>query len=120
MAHKNRVSEAESGKSRYEITVMLVRAIAWPVLVLFLLFLYRAPIGAIVTQLPALIASSSTISVAGVSVQVDRRLRSQASADALTSLSNLSAEGVRTFMDLGRGQPIYTAEDIRVGRVDRE
>jgi hypothetical protein len=47
-------------------------------------------------------------------------LRSQASADALTSLSNLSAEGVRTFMDLSRGQPIYTAEDIRVGRVDRE
>ena len=117
---KTPLSETDGGKSTYEITVMLVRALAWPLIVLFLLFTYRVPIRAIATQLPALIASSNAISVAGVSVQVDRRLRSQASTDALTSLSSLTADGLRTLMDLSRGQPIYTADDIRGGRVDRE
>lgn len=107
-------------KSRYEITVTLVSALVWPTIVLLLLFLYRDPLHAIVNQLPSLMASSSAITVAGVSVQVDRRLRSQASAEALKSMSSLSPEGVRTLMDLTRGQPIYTVEDISSGRVDRE
>jgi hypothetical protein len=110
----------DDGKSTYEITVMLIHAIAWPLIVLFLLFVYRQPIRSIATQLPSLIASSSTISVAGVSVQVDRRLRSQASTEALAGMAALSAEGMRTLMDLSRGQPIYTADDIRSGRVDHE
>jgi hypothetical protein len=113
-------TDASPRKSRYEITVSLISALAWPAIALFLLFLYREPLHAVAIQLPSLMANSNTITVAGVSVQVDRRLRSQASTEALKSMSSLSAEGVRTLMDLTRGQPIYTADDMRSGRVDRE
>jgi hypothetical protein len=118
---KTREGEKEAGKSIYEITVMLITGIIWPVMLLGLLFLYREPIRAIAIQLPSLIASSSTISIAGVSVQVDRRLRSQASTDALAGLSALSSDGVRTVMYLSRAFPIYEAKDsVAGGRVDLE
>jgi hypothetical protein len=117
---KPRDGDKEAAKSVYEITVMLIGSIIWPVMILGFLFVFREPIRAITAQLPALIASSSTISVAGVSVQVDRRLRSQASTEALAGLSGLSADGVRTLMMLTRGQPIYRGEDIAAGRADRE
>lgn len=107
-------------KSSYEVTVMLVTALAWPAIVVLLLFIFRAPIQAVVAQLPSLMASSNTISVAGVSVQVDRKLRSQASAEALASMAALTGEGVRTLMRLEHKTPIYTAQDVRDGRIVQE
>jgi|GEM_PF-6292768 hypothetical protein len=107
-------------KSSYEVTVMLVTALAWPAIVVLLLFIFRAPIQAVVAQLPSLMASSNTISVAGVSVQVDRKLRSQASAEALASMAALTGEGVRTLMMLEHKTPIYTAQDVRDGRIEQE
>ena len=107
-------------KSTYEVTVMLVTALVWPAIVLLLLFIFREPIRAVVAQLPSLMASSNTISVGGVSVQVDRKLRSQASAQALVSMAALSAEGVRTLMMLEHKTPIYTAQDVKDGRIEQE
>jgi hypothetical protein len=115
-----RGESAPSGKSNYEITVMLIRALAWPAIVLLLLFIFRGPVKAIVGQLPSLMASSNSISIAGVSVQVDRKLRSQASADALASMGALSPEGVRSLMGLAEKTPIYKEEDWKDGRVERE
>ena len=114
------VQAASSTKSNYEITVLLVSALAWPAIVLLLLFIFREPVKAVVGQLPSLMASSNSISIAGVSVQVDRKLRSQASAEAMASMATLSAEGVRTLMDLAQKTPIYEGQEVKDGRVDRE
>jgi len=117
---KEPFQSAPSAKTNYEITVLLVSALAWPATVLLLLFIFREPVKAVVGQLPSLMASSNSISVAGVSVQVDRKLRSQASAEALASMSSLSAEGVRSLMDLAQKTPIYEAREFKGGRVERE
>ncbi len=102
-------------KSRFELLVELIKAIIWPLFATVILFLFWEPIRTISTQLPSLIGRSETITIAGVSLKVSKRLTQQASPKLAAALAKLSPQGLRQLVDQ-RGASLYPSENADRGK----
>jgi hypothetical protein len=100
-------------KSRYEISVDLVKALIWPLLIAIFFISYRQPISQTVQQIPSLLASSSELTIAGTKIQIDRRLRARTSTAVLQAMSQLSPDGMERLMDMVRGTPVFGEKAIQ-------
>ncbi len=100
-------------KSKYEITVDMIRSIIWPVLFASILISYSKPITETINQLPNLVAASSELSIAGVRVQVDRSIRAKTSPTVLHVMAQISPDGIKRLMSLSSGTPIFSDDESK-------
>jgi hypothetical protein len=116
------------GKSRLELAVDLVKALAWPLIALTVLISFWSPLRAVARQLPDIVNRSETITIAGLSIKVREGLRRQATPEIARALANVTPDGLKRLLntsslscwgadgaDFGRKE---NAELIRLGLVE--
>ncbi len=82
-----------------ELSVEMVKAVAWPLLVLILVLCFWTSLQSAAELLPNLLSRSETITIAGLSLKISKGLSRQPSEDVKQVLSKLSAEGVRRLLN---------------------
>ena len=85
----------------YEATVTLIKAIIWPVIILYFFLTLRGPITATVEQLPNLFYKTTHITIAGVTLEIDQRLQAIAPPQLQEALSKLSANALKELVSIG-------------------
>jgi hypothetical protein len=103
----------EATKSRFELFVELVKAIAWPLLAAVVLVSFWHPLREAANQLPSIVSRSDTITILGLSLKIGPQLRQKAPREVQEALAALSADGIKTLMGMigmggGRGNDIHT------------
>lgn len=88
-------------KSRFELSVELARATAWPILALIVLLAFWTPLHDTARQVPELLGRSDTITIAGLSLELSRELRYKASPDVKEALGKLSQEAIKRLLNMG-------------------
>lgn len=86
-------------KSRFELIVELIKAVAWPLFAIVLLVSFWRPLRSAVTQLPNIISRSETLSIAGLSLKVRRSLAKQPSEEVKQALSKLSPDDLKRLQN---------------------
>lgn len=104
-------------KSRFEIAVELVKALAWPVVVLIVLIAFWSSLHSIADSLPNIISRSETITIAGLSIKVSKGLSKQPSEQVKQAISKLSSEGFRRLLNSG-GASFWDRPDVAIGKSD--
>ena len=109
---------AEHPKSRFELGVELVKAIAWPILAAILLISFWTPLQETASQIPIIVGRSDTITIAGLSLKIGPGLRQKASPDVQKALAQLSQEGVEKILALSVGGSYWDKGQEANGRAD--
>ncbi len=94
---------SEQPKSKFELTVELIKATAWPGLTMIILITFWGPLRQTAEQFPYLVRRSDTITIAGLSLEVSRELRRQASPEVEEVITELSKEGIKRVLRLSGG-----------------
>jgi hypothetical protein len=84
----------------YDLTVSLIKAVAWPLVVLFLFLWLHSPLTRTVEKLPNLISKSKKITVSGVGLEIDPSLAACA-PDVYKALSGLSPDALKLLIKTG-------------------
>ncbi len=93
-----------SSKTRYEITVELIKALLWPTIAIFILILFWQPLRLVADQLPNIVSRSETITISGLSIKIRNSDIVQKPSDSVkTALASLSADGVKTMLNNSNG-----------------
>jgi hypothetical protein len=98
MREKTSMSNNPS-KSRFELIVELIKAVAWPLFAIVLLISFWRPLRSAVTQLPNIISRSETLSIAGLYLKVRRSLARQPSEEVKQALSKLSPDDLKRLQN---------------------
>jgi hypothetical protein len=115
-------------KSRFELVVELIKAVAWPLIALILLIAFWTPLRQTTDLIPSIIGRSDTISIAGLSLKVSQGLKAKASPEVQRVLAKLSRSGVErvlrmsesAYWDRVPGRTYYkedTADLLKLGLV---
>lgn len=89
----------------FELVIEFLKAILWPLLILFIFISLQRPLFDLVETLPFLINKSSEISVAGVSLKVNQKLQKEGSPKLRTAASHISKDALLYLINLGKYQP---------------
>jgi hypothetical protein len=103
----------EATKSRFELFVELVKAIAWPLLAAVVLVSFWHPLREAANQLPSLVSRSDTITILGLSLKIGPQLRQKAPREVQEALAALSADGIKALIGMGEGR----GNDIHISSV---
>jgi hypothetical protein len=108
----------EATKSRFELFVELVKAIAWPLLAAVVLVSFWHPLREAANQLPSIVSRSDTITILGLSLKIGPQLRQKAPREVQEALAALSADGIKTLIGMGkgRGNDIHISSVVTSGR----
>lgn len=87
-------------KSRAELIVELIKALAWPLFALIVLICFWSQLQSASRQLPNLLSRSETISIAGLSLKIGKGLSKQPSTNVKKALSELSPDGIQRLLNL--------------------
>ena len=90
-------SSADSGP-RLQLWVEVVKALAWPVTALIVLICFWNPLQDIANRLPSILGQSESITIAGISIKVGARLKSQASPEIQGALSAMSPDDIKRLL----------------------
>ncbi len=91
-------------KSKFEITVDLIKALVWPVISLFILIIFWQPLRLVANQLPSIVSRSETITISGLSLKIRNNDIVQKPSDSVkTVVAALSADGVKTMLNNSSG-----------------
>src|ERR1700692_868285 len=85
-------------KSRLEVAADLTKAVAWPFVVVFIVAVFWTPLHELAHRAPLLIDQSESITIAGVSIKLDQRLKGKASPDISKALAAMSPESIRRLL----------------------
>ena len=85
----------------FRIAVDLVRALAWPAVLVGVLVAFRAPLAALANLLPAKLESAATVELGGIRVAASERIRSAANPELAMKLSGLSNYSIHHIMKSG-------------------
>src|SRR5436190_13220571 len=94
---------SENQKGTFENVNDLLKAILWPVLILFIFFTFKNDIINIVHLIPDKIQSSSKISVGGLSIEIEKSAINSGDPKLAGIIKNLSEQGIRKLLTLGKG-----------------
>ncbi|HLJ90433.1 MAG TPA: hypothetical protein VKZ53_26730 [Candidatus Angelobacter sp.] len=89
---------ADTPKTRFELSVELTKALAWPILILIILAVFWTPLHDLVTLAPTLLGHSESITIAGVSIKLGQRLSSQASPEVKKELAAMSPHSIDVLL----------------------
>jgi hypothetical protein len=107
---------ADQPKSRFELNVELVKAVAWPLLAAIVLASFWSPLHNIADQLPTILGRSDTITFAGLSLRVSPGLRAKAPPDVQKVLPQLSREGLERIIAMSSGGTYWDKGNEADGR----
>lgn len=85
-------------KSRFELVVELIKALAWPLIALILLIAFWTPLRQTTDLIPSIIGRSDTITIAGLSLKVGQGLKAKATPEVQKVLAKLSRSGVERVL----------------------
>lgn len=94
----------DKAKSTFENIVDLLKAILWPIIVLFIFFSYKTELGEIIRLIPKKIETSSKISIGSISLEIDKKARSTGNEELGGIIKTLSEKGIRRLLTLGIGR----------------
>jgi len=95
-------SSKENNFRLFELVIELLKVILWPFIIIFLLISLQQPISDLSESLPYLITRSSEISVAGISLKVDKKLQTTTKPQLRVAASNLSKYSLIYLLDIGK------------------
>lgn len=117
-ADKDIKESKENLESKVELlkcTVELVKAVAWPLFATIALISFWGPLRLTARQLPELVSRSETITVAGLSLEVQRGVSQQASDEVRKAVAELSPDGINNLLTM-QGNVYYSLESVSFGR----
>lgn len=79
----------------------LIKAVAWPLVVIVIFVSLKEPVSNILDQVPSLISRSSKITISGVTLEFKERLRAESPPELRKALGELSPEAIRLLIDAG-------------------
>jgi hypothetical protein len=94
---------AKAPKTKFELFVELVQAMAWPLSATIVVFSFWTPLQDAARQIPSIVGRSDTITIAGLSLKVGQGLRQKASDAVKRVLDKLSPEGVKKILSMSQG-----------------
>ena len=117
--NRNRAEPARqaTGKSKLELTVDLMKALAWPVFGFFVLVSFWTPLQKTAALLPSLVERSDTISIAGLSLKIGSALKNQATPEVERVLAKLTVAGIEKTLALG-GSSWWGKESVDTAKRD--
>src|SRR5207253_2368384 len=86
-------------KTRFEISVELIKALTWPLVISIVLIGFWTPLHNIVTQLPNLLSRSESVTIAGLSIKIGKDIGRQVSPKVKEVISELSPEGLHRLIN---------------------
>ena len=95
--------------------VELVKAVAWPLFATIALLSFWGPLRLTVRQLPELVSRSETITVAGLSIEVQRNVSQQATEEVRQAVAQLSPDSISNLITM-QGRRYYFSESAAFGR----
>lgn len=102
------IPSSSRGLDLYRVSVDLVSAVAWPMLVAVLLVAYRQPLREITSALPQKFLAASKVSVGSLSIEIEEKARATGNPVLIQSLHGLSPEAVKYLLEIGRtGIPLF-------------
>jgi len=84
-------------KGKFEVFVELVKALAWPVLVLFLVLRFGGPVGNVLNQLPDLVSRSNVVEIGTVKLQLGNKLP-EPQSDVKDALAKLTSQDIQILI----------------------
>ncbi len=87
-------------KSRFELVVELVKAVAWPTLVALLLLSFWSPLQRTADLIPSIVGRSDTITIAGLSLKIGQGLRNKATPEVERVLAKMSKAGIERVLGM--------------------
>jgi hypothetical protein len=102
--------QPDLGLEIYRITVELVRGIAWPLLVLGILWTYRDTIRTIAIEVPKKFSAATKVAVGSLTLEIQEQARVFGSSDLATRLGKLSPEAVTELIKTGRSRMTLIGE----------
>lgn len=91
---------SDAPKSKFELIVELVRALAWPLFATIALIVFLGPLRLTARQIPDLVGRSETITVAGLSIEVQRGVSQQASDEVKQAVADLSPDSISLLLNM--------------------
>ncbi len=90
--------DTQPSKSKFELTVDLIKAIIWPIVVSFLLIVFWRPIYSTINQIPKVVNNSETITIGSLSLKIRSNSNLIPSDSVKISLEALSASGINSLL----------------------
>ena len=88
-----------SPKTRFELSVELVKALAWPLFAAVVLILFWGPIRSAAGLLPNIVSRSEALSIAGLSIKIGKGISQRPSDDVKAALSKLSPDDLKRLLN---------------------
>lgn len=89
----------EKSKTRFELMVEMVKALAWPVFAFIILLSFWTPLREASRTLPGLLRRSEAITIAGLTIKLQGELRAKASPEVEQALARLSPEDIEELLN---------------------
>jgi|GEM_PF-4565712 len=86
------------GKSKFELSVELVKALIWPAIVSALLISFWKPLHETANLLPTIVNRSDTITIAGLSLKVGHEIQREVPAEVRSALKQLPASDISKLL----------------------
>ncbi|HWY23265.1 MAG TPA: hypothetical protein VNX26_18705 [Candidatus Acidoferrum sp.] len=87
----------------FEQSVMLIKALVWPILIAAILFIYRDPLHEISQQLPDLIAHAQKVSAGGLAIEIQAQAQQTGGSKLTRVVTELNADDVQDLLRIGCG-----------------
>ncbi len=107
-------------KTRFELIVELIKALAWPVFAMFIVLSFWIPLQKIMQKLPDIVERANVINIAGLSLEINQSLQLKGlnpSTNVKQVLSELTPNDISAVLAL-RGSASYPPESEASGRSD--
>jgi hypothetical protein len=95
---------SEIAKSTFENINDLIKATAWPLIVIIIFIFYRKELGSIIKLIPNKIEKSSKITVGSLSFEIEKSAKIAGDEQLGIIIKNLSEKGIRKLLTLGSGR----------------
>jgi hypothetical protein len=109
---------AEPNKSSVELATDFIKAIAWPLFALIFLISFWEPFQAAANMLPDIVNRSNTITIAGLTLQINRSLKlqnQQPSSEVKQVLADISPDDINKILATS-GWRVWNAQEVDGGR----
>lgn len=92
----------------YRITIELIKAVAWPLLVLYILIRYRVPLRRLILMIPQKLEHATKVSIGSLALEMQATLTNIGDVDLALEVPKLSREAYETILTLTENENILT------------
>lgn len=103
----------------FEATVTLVRALAWPILLILVYLNFRGPIDQSVELIPQMLAQSSKVTIGSLAFEISRSVQATGNAQLINAVGGVSPDALKLLLSVGPSTvrttfapPYYTEKNL--------